>query len=180
MTSRNRTYKQVLGALFLALGLLMPFLTAQIPEIGNKLLPMHIPVLLCGLVCGWQYGLLVGFVTPILRSALFGMPVMMPTAAAMAFELAAYGAVSGFLYGRLPRGRVSVYVSLVGAMIYGRILWGIISVPLYGVTGQTFSWQIFMGGALLNAVPGIILQLILIPIIIMALDRANVLEMQAG
>lgn len=166
----------VLAAFFLALGIIMPFLTGQIPGIGNMLLPMHIPVLVCGYVCGWQWGLAVGFVVPLLRSAMFGMPPMMPTAAAMAFELAAYGAVTGILNRVLPDREAFVYVSLAGAMIAGRLVWGIVSIPLYGVAGKAFSWQIFMGGALLNAVPGIILQLVLIPVIIMSLKRAKVME----
>ena len=75
-----------LSAMFLALGLVLPFLTGQIPEIGNLLLPMHLPVLLCGLVCGWKYGLAVGFTTPLLRSMLFGMPTFYPSAVSMAFS----------------------------------------------------------------------------------------------
>ena len=90
--------KITVAAMFLALGLILPFFTGQIPQIGSKLLPMHIPVFLCGLICGWKYGGLVGFILPLLRSALFGMPVFFPSATAMAFELMTYGAVSGFLY----------------------------------------------------------------------------------
>ena len=96
---RNAVYTLVLSALFLALALVLPFLTGQIPQIGNMLLPMHLPVLLCGLICGWQYGGVVGFAAPLLRSALFGMPPMI-TAIAMAFELAAYGIIVGALYSR--------------------------------------------------------------------------------
>ena len=87
---RKLTY----SALYLAIALVLPFLTGQIPEIGSMLCPMHIPALLCGFVCGWPWGLAVGFVSPLLRSLLFGMPTAY-TAVAMAFELAAYGAVSG-------------------------------------------------------------------------------------
>ena len=86
----------VLSAMFLALGLVLPFFTGQIPQVGSMLLPMHLPVFLCGLICGWQYGAAVGFVTPLLRMSLFGMPPLL-TAVAMAFELAAYGGVAGFL-----------------------------------------------------------------------------------
>ena len=85
--------KLVLSALFMAIGLILPFFTGQIPAIGKMLLPMHIPVLLCGLICGWQYGLGVGFVLPLLRSLLFNFPAMYPNAVSMAFELALYGAV---------------------------------------------------------------------------------------
>lgn len=176
MKHASKTLKLVLSAGFLALGLILPFFTAQIREIGNMLLPMHIPVLICGFVCGWQYGLAVGFITPLLRSMVFGMPPMFPTATAMAFELASYGAVSGLLYRALPKKNVSVYISLIGAMIVGRLIWGLINVPIYGIAGKAYSWQIFMGGAFLNAIPGIILQLVMIPIIIIALQRAGIME----
>ena len=90
--------KLVLSAMFIAVGLVLPFFTGQIPQIGKMMLPMHLPVFLCGLICGWPYGLAVGFVTPLLRSMIFSMPVMYPAAIAMAFELATYGFVAGFLY----------------------------------------------------------------------------------
>lgn len=172
----QNTKKMVLAAFFLALGIVLPFLTGQIPGIGSRLLPIHIPVLLCGMVCGWQYGLIVGFVVPLLRSVMFGMPPMMPTAAAMAFELAAYGAVSGLLYARLPKTTPFIYVSLLGAMLVGRIIWGMVSIPLYGIGGQGFSWQIFMANGFVNAIPGIVLQIVLIPVIIMALKQAKVMK----
>ena len=97
----NKINTLTLAALFLALGLVLPFLTGQIPEIGGMLLPMHIPVLICGFVCGWKYGLVVGFITPLLRMMLFGMPPL-ATAVGMAFELATYGAVTGIVYHKLP------------------------------------------------------------------------------
>lgn len=161
-----------LAALFLALGLILPFLTGQIPEIGGMLLPMHIPVLICGFVCGWKYGLLIGFVTPLLRMMLFGMPPL-ATAIGMAFELATYGAVTGLLYNKLPKSRTRIYISLFTAMIIGRIVWGVVSIFIYGVSDTSFSWQVFIGGALLNAIPGIILQIIVIPMLILALEKTN-------
>lgn len=176
MKTKSSVEKLTLSAVFLALGIVLPFLTGQIPAVGNMLLPMHIPVLLCGFVCGWQWGLLTGFVLPIMRSALFSMPPMMPTAVAMAFEMAVYGAVTGLLYQKLSKNMTSVYISLVGAMIAGRLVWGAVSIVLYGIVGKAFGWQIFLGGALLNAVPGIILQLVLIPVIIFTLKRAKVME----
>lgn len=165
----------ILAAFFLALGLLMPFLTGQIREIGNKLLPMHIPVLICGFVCGWQYGLLVGFITPLLRSMLFGMPLPV-VAIGMAFELAVYGTMTGILYYRLKKTKFAIYISLFVAMIIGRLVWGIISVLIYGIQGNTFTWSMFIGGALLNAIPGIVLQIVLIPVLIMALGRTGVMR----
>jgi thiamine transporter ThiT len=173
---RSHTMNMVLAAFFLALGLVLPFLTGQIQMIGNKISPMHIPVLICGFVCGWQYGLIVGFLTPLFRSVLFGMPPMMPTAAAMAFELAAYGALTGLLYAKLPKNNVSVYISLITAMLLGRIVWGIVSIPLYGIAGKAFSMQMFIAGAFINAIPGIILHIVLIPMIVMALRKAGYME----
>ena len=172
----KNTKKLVLSALFMALGIILPFFTGQIPQVGSMLLPMHIPVLLCGFICGWQDGLAVGAVTPLLRSALFGMPPMMPTAAAMAFELAVYGAVTGILYNKLPKKNGNIYVSLLGAMLAGRVVWGIVCIPLYGIGGNAFSFQMFLAGAFINAVPGILLQIVLIPAIMMALKKAKVLN----
>jgi riboflavin transporter FmnP len=173
---KSSTKYLVLAGLFLALGLVMPFLTGQIPSLGNKLLPMHIPVLLAGFVCGWPYGLAVGFIVPIFRSILFGMPPMIPTAAAMAFELAAYGFLSGLLYKLLPKKNSYIYATLIVSMIGGRIIWGIVSFLLYGLRGNAFTWQMFMAGAFINAIPGIIIQILIIPIIIIALKNARLIE----
>lgn len=170
------TKNMVLAAFFLTLGIVLPFLTGQIRVIGNMLLPMHIPVLICGYVCGWRLGLMVGFLTPLLRSAMFGMPALMPNAAAMACELAAYGAATGILYRILPDSSRSVYISLIGAMIAGRVVWGLVCIPIYGVAGKAFSVPVFLAGAFLNAIPGIILQLVLVPAIVIALKRAKVMK----
>lgn len=171
----KNTKNMVLAAFFLALGLIMPFITGHVPVIGNALCPMHIPVLICGYVCGWQYGMMVGFVVPLLRSVLFGMPPMMPTAIAMAFELAAYGSMTGLLYRILHKSTVGIYISLILSMLIGRIVWGIVSIFLYGINGNAFSWKIFITNGFLNAIPGIILQIVLIPVIIIALEKAGVL-----
>ena len=96
---KQNTKNLVLAAMFLAIGLVLPFFTGQIPQIGSMLLPMHLPVLLCGLLCGWQYGAVVGLVLPMLRYVLFGMPPLL-TAVAMSFELLTYGLVIGLLYSR--------------------------------------------------------------------------------
>ena len=176
----KNTRKLILTALFLALGYVLPFLTGQVPAVGKMLLPMHIPVLLCGFVCGWQYGLMVGFVVPLFRSVLAGMPVMMPTAVGMAFELATYGMISGLLYRKLTRKSLNIYITLIGAMLGGRIVWGIVSILLYGIQGNVFSWQLFISGALLNAVPGIVLQLVLIPVIVLILEKAGLMDEYVG
>lgn len=177
MTSKS-IKNLTLSALFLALGLVLPFLTGQIKQIGSALLPMHIPVLLCGFVCGWPYGLAVGFITPLLRFALFGMPPM-PNALTMAFELATYGLVTGILYRKLSKTMfkaIKIYISLIAAMIAGRIILAVASIIVSGINQSAFTWQMFIGGALLNAIPGIILQLVLIPILMLALEKAGVME----
>ena len=168
-----------LAAMFLPLGILLPFVTGQIPAAGSMLLPMHIPVLLCGLLCGWQYGLTVGFVLPLLRSFLFSMPPMFPTAISMAFELATYGAVIGFLYARSKwHCIVSLYRCMLLSMLAGRVVWGIVQAVLLGVGKDGFTLTAFLTGAFLNAVPGILLQLVLIPAIMVALRKAKLIPLK--
>ena len=173
---KNDVYRLTLSAFFLALALVMPFLTGQIPQLGNMLLPMHLPVLLCGFICGWPWGLAVGFIAPLLRSLLFGMPPMMPTALAMAFELAAYGAFSGLLYHLLGKKPAKVLLALIGALLLGRVVWGLVSFLLYSLLMQNlFTLPMFLAGALINAWPGIIAQLVLVPLIVLALQRAKLI-----
>ena len=172
----KKNQKLVLAAMFLAIGHILPFFTGQIPQIGKMLLPMHIPVLLCGLVCGWRYGLVVGFVLPLMRSMIFGMPFMFPDAVAMAFELASYGAIVGYTFGNARwQCVVSLYRCMFMAMICGRIVWGIVRMFCMGLGAETFTVQAFFAGAFLNAVPGIILQLIVVPAIMLALDRTHLI-----
>lgn len=165
--------KMILSALFLAIGMILPMITMQIPAIGNMLLPMHIPVLLCGFLCGAPYGAMIGFVVPILRSAVFGMPVMLPNALGMAVELMVYGMFSGILYQQLKGKKGRIYISLIITMILGRIAWGMAAWGLYSLVGSEFSGMIFLTQAFLNAVPGIVIQLILIPIIVAAMEKVS-------
>lgn len=154
----------VLSAMLLAAGLILPFFTGQIREIGSMLLPMHIPVLLCGYFCGKEYGLGVGFVLPLLRSVCFGMPVLYPSAVSMAFELAAYGFFAGLLYAAFRRKNLwSVYGSLLISMVLGRLVWGVAQTVLLGLSGKAFSLAAFWAGGFAKAAPGIVLQLILVP-----------------
>lgn len=171
MAERNR--KMTYSALYLAIALVLPFITGQIPEIGAMLSPMHIPVLLCGFVCGWQWGMAVGLIAPLLRSVLFGMPALYPAAVAMTFELAAYGALAGILYKKLPGKTWSIYAALLLAMIGGRLVWGATRYLLAGLSGSEFPLSAFFAGAVLNAIPGIILHIILIPILVMVLEKAK-------
>lgn len=172
MSSKQKNLRRrILAAMFLALALALPFLTGQIPQVGSALCPMHIPVLLCGFFCGPWYALAVGLVAPLLRFALFGMPPLMPTGIAMCFELATYGFVSGLLYKLLPGKKVFTYVTLIAAMLAGRIIWGIARVILAGLAQSEFAWTAFLSGAFINAVPGIILHILLIPVLVIALKR---------
>ena len=164
------------AALFLAIAMVLPLITGQIPEIGQMLSPMHIPVLLCGFMCGWPWGLAVGLIAAPLRSAVFGMPVMFPTAVAMAFELAAYGAVSGMLYRILPRKRWSVYAALISAMIIGRLVWGLAQAVIAGLTHSEFTMAAFLAGAVTKAVPGIIMHIVLIPVLVMVMEREGLVS----
>ena len=171
MKRKNEIKKLTLSAMFLAMAFVMPFLTGQIPQIGSMLCPMHIPVLLCGFFCGAPWGLVIGFIAPVLRSFTLGMPPMFPTAFCMAFELATYGFVSGFLYNKLTNKKVNVYVSLLCAMVIGRVIWGLVMFCCMGFDVTKFGFGAFLGGAVLNAVPGIVLQIILIPILVITLKR---------
>ena len=166
----------VLAALFLALAFVLPMITGHVPQIGNMLCPMHFPVLLAGFVLGGPWGLALGFIAPLLRSLLFGMPPMFPIAISMAFEMAAYGAVSGWMYRKVPHTLPMTYATLVTAMVAGRLVWGAVRFMLAGLTGSSFPFSAFLSGALLTAIPGIIAQLILIPLIVTALKKAKFMD----
>ena len=176
MKRKNELLKICLAALFLALAYVMPFLTGQIQEIGSMLCPMHLPVLLCGFICGWPWGLAVGLVAPILRSLTLGMPLLFPNAVCMAFELAAYGTVAGLMHKILPKKKLCIYASLITAMAVGRLVWGAMMYICLGIKGGSFTLTAFLSGAILNAVPGIIVQIVLIPILVMLLDNPKVLK----
>ena len=173
---RNQIRRLTLTAMFIALGYLLPFLTGQISQFGAMLSPMHIPALLCGFVCGWQYGLVAGAIMPLLRSATLGMPPMFPTAVAMAFELAAYGCAAGLLYRALPKKIDFVYVALVLSMLIGRAVWGLASAVLMMGTENVFTTQAFLAGAFINAWPGIILHILVIPPVVLGLRRAKLMD----
>ncbi|HIV28019.1 MAG TPA: ECF transporter S component [Candidatus Ornithocaccomicrobium faecavium] len=173
---RNQIRRLTLTAMFIALGYLLPFLTGQIPQFGTMLSPMHIPALLCGFVCGWQYGLVAGAIMPLLRSATLGMPPMFPTAVAMAFELAAYGCAAGLLYRALPKHIAFVYVTLVLSMLIGRAVWGLASAVLMMGTENVFTTQAFLAGAFINAWPGIVLHILVIPPVVLGLRRAKLMD----
>jgi predicted membrane protein len=168
----NKTQKLVVSALFIALGIVLPFFTGQIQQIGSMLCPMHIPIILCGFICGAGWGTAVGFITPLLRSMMFGMPPFM-TALSMAFELATYGLVAGLLYPRFKRGLAGTYITLLITMILGRVVLAVANGLIAGLNATEYGFQIWLSSSILGSIPGIILQLILIPVIISALQKTN-------
>lgn len=169
--------KLVLSAMFFGLGLVLPFLTGQIREIGNMMLPMHIPVLLCGLICGWKYGGAVGFSVPLVRSLIFGMPALYPNAVGMAFELLTYGIVSGILYKKFHWHCIkALYKTLLITVISGRVVWGITQAIMLGLGEDGFTLALFISKGFLNAIPGLILQFILIPTVMLVLKRTHLLS----
>ena len=176
---KKNIFDLVFSAMFLCMALLLPFLTGQIPQIGKMLLPMHIPVILCGMICGWQYGLGVGFIAPILRGVIFANPVLFPTGIIMAFELASYGFLAGLTYMLLKSSYISkVYISLVISMLGGRIIKCIAQFFILGFTDEGFVFSAFIAGAFTNAIPGIILQIIVIPLIMLALEKFKLMPVK--
>ena len=178
MERHNLTLRMIISALMLALAYVFPFLTGQLSEIGAMLCPMHIPVLLCGFICGWRWGLTVGFLAPLLRGLTLGMPPIFPTALCMAFELATYGAVSGIMHRLLPRKRGYLYLSLLISMILGRLVWGFAMFVCLGLSEGTFTLSAFLAGAITNAIPGIIVQIIIVPITVMLTESKKIIKFE--
>lgn len=176
MKKQNNLNKLVLSAMLLALAYVFPFITGQVPEIGNMLCPMHIPVILCGYICGGPWGLAVGFVTPLLRSLTLGMPALFPKAVSMAFELAVYGFMSGVLYRLFPKKKIYIYFSLFVSMIAGRAVWGVVQFACLGFDISKFGFAVFWTEAVINAIPGIILQVALIPVAVMLLEKTKLIN----
>ncbi len=172
-----KTKQIAFSGVFLALALLLPFFTGQIPQIGKMLLPMHFPVLMCGLLLGPVCGGVVGFIAPLLRGFIWGMPPFMPVGVAMSFELMAYGIVCGILVSILNNRPISTYIALIGSMIVGRIVWGIASFVIYTAMGSAFTFEMFLVSGFANAVVGVIAQIIIIPPIVIALKRHTSLAM---
>lgn len=178
MKNHSKLLRMVLAALFLAIAYVLPFLTGQIPEIGAMLCPMHLPVLLCGFICGWPWGLAVGFIAPLFRSLILGMPPLFPKALCMAFELAAYGGMTGLMHKLLPRKKPYIYCSLLIAMLAGRLVWGLAMFICVGISGGSFTLSAFLAGAVTNAIPGILVQIILVPVLVMLADKSQTLRLE--
>ena len=169
---KGRVYPLVFAALCLTLAFVLPYLTGQIPEIGQVLSPMHIPVFLCALSVGPWYGLAVGAIAPLLRSLLVGMPPLYPMASAMAFEMAAYGLVAGLALRWLKQGNrtLRVYAALLIAMVIGRFVYGAAMYLMLMAKGQPYTFAAFFTGTFVKALPGIFLHLAVVPPIVVLLD----------
>lgn len=162
-TTKKLTY----SGLLLALSVLIPFIFHITGTLGTVFLPMHIPVILCGFICGKRYGLIVGAIAPLINTMTTGMPVLYPIGISMVFELAAYGFFAGLLYGKFNK----VIPSLLGAMLIGRavriIATFLITVPL----GVKFVFEGILVALFVTSIWGIIIQIVLIPLIIAAYNR---------
>ena len=168
------------SAVCLALCLVLPFVTGQLPRLGKIFSPMHLPALLCGFLCGPWWAAAVGLIAPLLRGALFHAPVLYPTGVVMSAELCCYGLCSGLFYRRLPQKPSSRYLALLAALLAGRIVWGAMRALLSGVSGQPFTWALFFAGAFTNALPGIAVEFLLLPPLVSLLERAGLTTLHGG
>ncbi len=165
-------YRLSLAAMFLALVFILPLLTGQIPQLGERFCPMHIPVFLCGYLCSGPWGLVVGFIGPLLRSVIVGVPSpFFPKAIAIAFELATYGFASGTLYKLLPKKKSTLYFSLIISMVAGRVVRAFVQFCCLGFDVAKFDLRAFWLGVVISAVPGIIIQLVLIPVLVSVVEK---------
>ena len=165
--------KLVYTAACIALCLVLPMAFHSIPNAGAIFLPMHIPVLLCGLVCGWPYGLVTGLIGPFLSSILTGMPgaAMLP---GMMVECTVYGAVAGLMmrFVRTKNATADLYISMITAMALGRFLAGLAKAWIFSPGAAPFAW---VTTSLVTGIPGIVIQLLVMPAIIFALTRAKLI-----
>lgn len=181
---KNETIKLVVAGLLAAIGVVLPRLILMLPlqgivsvivprvrNVGAVLLPMHLPILICGFLCGYKYGFLCGFLVPFLASLFNGKPTFID-AISMAFELATYGGVCGILM--MKKKKYPLVVSLIIAMLLGRLVMGISKIIIYGLEGNSYGIQMYLASAFVQAWPGIILQLILVPLIVTAVKKSNV------
>lgn len=169
---KTNVYKLSLSAMFLALIFVLPLLTGQIPQLGERFCPMHIPVFLCGYLCPGPWGMIIGFIGPLLRSVTVGVPApLFPKAFSIAFELAAYGAMSGIFYKLLPKKRINLYLSLILSMAAGRLVRAFVMLCCVGFDFSRFDFPAFRTAVVINAVPGMIIQLLLIPVLVSAAEK---------
>lgn len=174
MRSMSAVKRSILTAVCVALCVVLPQAFHSIPNAGSVYLPMHIPVLLCGLICGGSYGLLCGLAGPALSSLFTGMPAMayLPS---MMVECAVYGLAAGLVLGVLRTKKLyaDLYVSLVVAMLAGRVMAGIAKALIF--SAGSYSMAAWVTGSFVTSLPGIVIQLLLIPAIVSALMKAGLI-----
>lgn len=169
----NSVREMVLAGLFIAIGVVLPAMFHFV-GLGSTFLPMHIPVLIAAFILGFPYAVAVGMITPLLSSLITGMPPIFPVMPYMVFELGAYAAVVSFLSRKM---KLNIYVSLLGSMIAGRLVAGVAVWVLVMFFGAKFaSPLIFIISAVTTGLPGIIIQLVLIPPVILLFKRANIIR----
>jgi len=150
-----KTKNLILTSLFIALAIVLPFVTVQLPQLGKMLALMHFPVIIAGLYLGPISGLIVGFISPLLRMSLFGMPPLL-MAICMSFELATYGLITAIL-----KDKLNIYINLIITIIGGRVVYCLVAMIIINTTFLPTFITTFTTAAI-----GIILQLILIPQVI--------------
>lgn len=164
----------VYAAVCLSLCLALPFLTGNIPEIGQQFAPMHFPVLLCGFLAGPVWGGVVGLTAPILRSFLFSAPLLYPQAIRMAIELMVYGIASGLFYRYLPKKPIGIFTSVLCAQFFGRLAWGIAQylLSLWDPKCE-FYLEMVVTQTVSSSLWGILIQLLILPPIVFAMQKAK-------
>lgn len=178
MHNATPTRRLTAAALCVALAVLIPQLFHAIPNAGSVFLPMHVPVLICGFLCGWPYGLACGLLAPILSSLLTAMPPAM-ILPGMACELAVYGLATGLLFPKMRTSKplLDIYCALLPAMLLGRLVSGLLNGLVFRAGQYTF--QMFLTASFVTALPGIVIQLALIPALMLALEKAKVVQYEA-
>ena len=169
----------VIAAVCAALCIVLPMAFHSIPNAGALWLPMHIPVMISGLVAGPVAGAVTGLLGPVLSSLLTGMPAA-PILPSMTCELVVYGLVSGLLCAHVRTGRLplDLYVSLVGAMICGRIVGGLLQALIF--SAGSYSLAAWATAYFLTGLPGIVLQLVVVVPVVVALERAGLVPARYG
>lgn len=170
--------KMVYTAICAALCVVLPMAFHAVQNAGQIFLPMHIPVLLCGLICGWPFGLVCGILGPVLSSLLTSMPpaAMLPS---MAIECAVYGCVTGIMmrFIRTKQPIADLYISMITAMAAGRVLAGLAKAWFLAPGTPPFAW---VTTSLAAGIPGIVIQLILIPLVVFTLAKARLIPARYG
>ncbi|HEY8444488.1 MAG TPA: ECF transporter S component [Bacilli bacterium] len=169
------TEKIVLTGLFLAIGIILPPIFHSV-ELGNVISPMHFPVILCGLLLGWQYGLICGLLTPFVGFITWGRPPIMPIGLTMSLELATYGLLAGFIYKKVrlfTNNIYNLYFALIIAMVAGRIVYGAVNWVLFLLDLSKTDFRAFLTSVFVIGLPGIILQILILPVIVMTIEKRN-------